>query len=233
MRGRVFFRRRGSAVRSRTDSAQEDAGLILRISCFVPLEFAKRVQRPRKRQTACKPGSVREIPRVDRGTSRDDHSSGTRLTARLTRPTRAAGRERPRVLACNGRRGRPYSVLLPVGFTLPPPLPAARGALTAPFHPCPTRVSTRRAVCFLWHFPWGRPRRPLAGTVFPWSPDFPPSSRDNSGRPAVWRARHGTAPVGTSSARRRNVLARALLSDGHPRRRTAHDRHRNYRARFI
>ncbi len=41
-----------------------------------------------------------------------------------------------------------------------------------------------QAVCFLWHCPWGRPRRPLAGTVFPWSPDFPlllskqrPSSR--------------------------------------------------------
>ena len=32
----------------------------------------------------------------------------------------------------------------------------------------------RPAVCFLWHCPWGRPRRPLAGTVFPWSPDFPP-----------------------------------------------------------
>ena len=35
--------------------------------------------------------------------------------------------------------GRPYSVLLPVGFTLPPPLPGARCALTAPFHPYPTR----------------------------------------------------------------------------------------------
>ena len=33
--------------------------------------------------------------------------------------------------------GRPYSVLLPVGFALPPPLPAARCALAAPFHPCP------------------------------------------------------------------------------------------------
>lgn len=29
------------------------------------------------------------------------------------------------------------------------------------------------AVSFLWHFPWGRPRRPLAATVSPWSPDFP------------------------------------------------------------
>src|SRR5438270_10876967 len=31
---------------------------------------------------------------------------------------------------------RSYLVLLPVGFSLPPPLPAARCALTAPFHPC-------------------------------------------------------------------------------------------------
>lgn len=30
------------------------------------------------------------------------------------------------------------------------------------------------AVSFLWHFPWGRPRRELPGTVHPWSPDFPP-----------------------------------------------------------
>jgi hypothetical protein len=33
------------------------------------------------------------------------------------------------------------------------------------------------AVCFLWHFPWGRPRRALPGTVPPWSPDFPPLAK--------------------------------------------------------
>ncbi len=54
---------------------------------------------------------------------------------------------------CQGR-----GALLPHRFTLA----VARG--------CPRGM----AVCFLWHFPWGRPRRPLAGTVFPWSPDFPP-----------------------------------------------------------
>jgi len=32
--------------------------------------------------------------------------------------------------------GRPYAVLLPVGFAMPLPFPAARCALTAPFHPC-------------------------------------------------------------------------------------------------
>jgi hypothetical protein len=31
---------------------------------------------------------------------------------------------------------RPYSVLLPVGFAVPPALPPTRCALTAPFHPC-------------------------------------------------------------------------------------------------
>jgi len=36
---------------------------------------------------------------------------------------------------CTASR-RPYSVLLPVGFALPPALPPVRCALTAPFHPC-------------------------------------------------------------------------------------------------
>ncbi|SEH35087.1 hypothetical protein SAMN04244559_01705 [Magnetospirillum fulvum] len=41
---------------------------------------------------------------------------------------------------------RPYLVLLPVGFALPPPLPGARCALTAPFHPylTPERSGDRR-----------------------------------------------------------------------------------------
>jgi len=39
------------------------------------------------------------------------------------------------------RHTRPYSVLLPVGFTMPRPSPAARCALTAPFHPYPRAVA--------------------------------------------------------------------------------------------
>ena len=66
---------------------------------------------------------------------------------------------------------RPYSVLLPVGFAVPRLLPAARCALAAPFRPC---LAEAVAVYFLWHFPWGRPRRALPGTVPRWSPDFPP-----------------------------------------------------------
>ncbi len=151
-----------------------------------------------KCQTACKPGSVR-TGRCCHRPALNDHSSATRVAARLTRPTRAARRE------CPWRRsraaGRPYSVLLPVGFTLPPLSPGARCALAAPFHPCPRPMVShaRRAVCFLWHCPWGRPRRPLAGTVFPWSPDFPPP-----------RCRGAAAVVQPSGAR---VLARRRAGD--------------------
>ena len=101
-----------------------------------------------QRQTACKPGSVRTE-------ARDDHSSGTRLTARLTRPTRAARRE----CLCTLRRRRPYSVLLPVGFALPPLLPGARCALAAPFRPCPRAAIGRlRGRCvFCGTFPWVAP----------------------------------------------------------------------------
>src|SRR5207248_10533789 len=42
----------------------------------------------------------------------------------------------PPGIPANGDACRSYLVLLPVGFSLPPPSPAARCALTAPFHPC-------------------------------------------------------------------------------------------------
>jgi hypothetical protein len=55
----------------------------------------------------------------------------------LEQPTRTAGLTSPRgVIACaNSPLRRPYSVLLPVGFTMPTSLPKPRCALTAPFHP--------------------------------------------------------------------------------------------------
>ena len=70
--------------------------------------------------------------------ARDDHSSGTSVAGRLARPTRAAAAEtRLAGAGPEGPVGRPpYAVLLPVGFAMPLPSPAARCALTAPFHPC-------------------------------------------------------------------------------------------------
>ncbi len=81
-----------------------------------------------KCQSASKPGSVWH----GASAARDDHSSGTFVAERLTQPTRATGLETGRTLAVPRR---PYSVLLPVGFTVPLPLPVARWALTPPFHP--------------------------------------------------------------------------------------------------
>jgi len=48
--------------------------------------------------------------------------------------------------ACAPRHS--YSVLLPVGFALPFPLPETRCALTAPFHPCRGQYATRRGGSF-------------------------------------------------------------------------------------
>ncbi len=75
------------------------------------------------------------------------------------------------------------------------PCRQGRGALLPPRF---TLTSGKpAAVCFLWHYPWGRPRRPLAGTVFPWSPDFPPAGHPASDRPTVWKAATALlAPLG-------------------------------------
>src|SRR5689334_8478780 len=141
-------------------------------------------------QPACKPGSVGHRPLAR--TIRDGHSSGTMLAHGLEQPTRTASLTSPcGVIAfANSPRCRPYSVLLPVGFAVPLPLPETRCALTAPFHPCSRLRSLRCygvAVRSLWHFPWGCPRRMLSGTACRWSPDFPPRQpfgRCRSGRPA-------------------------------------------------
>ncbi len=152
-----------------------------------------------KRQPACKPGSV--WPRALRhGTWRPFILGAGCPAPHATYPdsglkTAPEGFPSP----------RPYSVLLPVRFTMPLPLPVARWALTPPFHPYPANKSARLcdirsgrfvgwAVCFLWHFPWGCPRRPLAGTVSSWSPDFPhapPFGIDACGRPASWQPQLG------------------------------------------
>jgi hypothetical protein len=130
-----------------------------------------------KCQVACKPGSVPARTRA--------------MAIHLGRPLPDASRDRPGrrrgKRACRSKPAcRPYLVLLPVGFTMPAPLPGPRCALAAPFHPY-RRLAP--AVCFLWHFPWGRPRRALPGTVFPWSPDFPPPlwpKPGEGGHPATW-----------------------------------------------
>jgi hypothetical protein len=105
----------------------------------------------KERQTACKPGSV--PPR--------SWSSGG-MAIPLGRPLPSASCDRPERrrggppgIPANGDACRSYLVLLPVGFSVPPPLPAARCALTAPFHPCRAARSsaTDRRCTFCGTFP--------------------------------------------------------------------------------
>ncbi len=129
-------------------------------------------------QTACKPGSVVRFEK--RGTvipldhplldgSRDQPG---RLGPAMVLPEASLRRVVPirscswRGLPC--RSGRPVrGELLPHPFTLTPG--------TGP-----------GAVCFLWRYPWGRPRRALPAAISPWSPDFPRPSCESRDRPAVW-----------------------------------------------
>ena len=85
----------------------------------------------------------------------------------IKQPTRRLRTGRP--------QSPPYLVLLRAGFCLPPTLPPARCALTAPFHPYPpppSRASARPrpfdlplAVYFLCHCPSGYPARALPGAL--------------------------------------------------------------------
>ena len=132
-----------------------------------------------KGQTVCKPGSV---PRL----SGDGHSSGTFVAERLARPTRAAARK-ARPAARSRAACRSYLVLLPVGFALPPPLPAARCALTAPFHPCrpPPRKAASSAVCFCGTFPGVAPAGRYPAPCLRGARTFlPPPSEPDKERPS-------------------------------------------------
>ena len=138
-----------------------------------------------KYQPACKPGSVGHhlLAQV----IRDGHSSGTMFAHGLEQPTRTASLTSPcGVIA----RRRTFHVAVPIRFCSRCGLPCRfrcriRGALLP--HLFTLTPSGDGAVRSLWHFPWGRPRRTLSGTVCRWSPDFPPPQpfdHSGSGRPA-------------------------------------------------
>jgi hypothetical protein len=105
-------------------------------------------------QPACKPNSVRRRPGpCGPRLRRNDHSSRPGIARGLQRPTRRLRTGRPiATSACAPTTLPPYLVLLRAGFCLPPPLPAARCALTAPFHPYPPPLRRSRAVSFLCHW---------------------------------------------------------------------------------
>src|SRR5438309_4078880 len=122
----------------------------------------------------------------------DGHSSGTFVAERLARPTRAAARKaRPAAPAKAGTACRSYLVLLPVGFSLPPPLPAARCALTAPFHPCrPSGMPERAGGVLSVALSLGSPPPGVTRHRTSVEPGLSsPRAPAESGHPAVWRSR--------------------------------------------
>ena len=128
------------------------------------------------------PGAFGNLP----GRPDPDTDPGPRLRGGRAAPIRSCSRwGLPCRLRCR-RRG----ALLPHRFTL---------ACTS----CPAP-----AVSSLWHFPWGRPRRPLAATVDPWSPDFPPP-RSMAAKPAHAAAAVRPAGRGNKGSLRRKVKGRA------------------------
>ena len=126
-------------------------------------------------QLACKPGSV--------------HFGGPKaMTIPLGRPLLDASLRPTRTLSPENRLARlaPSTVFLlglaPGGVYLATAVAGSAVGSYPTFSPFPRKEE----VCFLLHFPWGLPRRALPGTVFPWSPDFPPLTifRRCKGRPS-------------------------------------------------
>ncbi len=121
----------------------------------------------KKRKPAYKPGSVE-----------NSHSSRPEIALRLKQPTRTQR---------GPRHKGSYLVLLQVGFTLPPLLPEARCALTAPFHPY--LYQPKLAIGGLLSAALSVGLRPPGITwhLALWSPDFPPLLKSSGDCPADFR----------------------------------------------
>ena len=59
----------------------------------------------------------------------------------------------------------PYLVLLQAGFTVPRAVTSRAVRSYRTFSPLPAPVKRRRAVYFLWHFPWARALQVLPGAL--------------------------------------------------------------------
>ena len=172
----------------------------------------------------------RRAPNGARGISRvlSPRGGGSFLWDRRYRRPRAAYPG----LRWRGPRLVPYLALLRVGFAVRPLLPAARCALTAPFHPylCRSRGHRRYAFCGTFRrlstpgrYPAPCPlelglsssnrscRRSSLATLFPVKPG---GSGEDPWRQAPPHARPGGNPHGAASFRRERPVASA--QPGHP-----------------
>ena len=92
--------------------------------------------------------------------------------------------------AGTGNPRPPYSALLRMGFTMPPPFQEGRCALTAPFHPYPRPDRGRSTLCGTF------PRVAAAGRYpacrLSWSPDLPPGPKSQRTPASSSHAKHTT-----------------------------------------
>src|SRR5918995_5471741 len=122
----------------------------------------------------------RTVSRILSAFRRDDHSSSPVITGGVKRPTRRLRTGRPQT--------PPYLVLLRAGFCLPPVLPRARCALTAPFHPYLASVAGRPGGMFSVPLSFGLPRPGITRRTALRSSDFPPLMMVPGGEPGLPRA---------------------------------------------
>ena len=149
-------------------------------------------------EPACKPGSVG-----------DSHSSRMRVATHLQRPTREHAR------AARRGRGRtfPYLVLLRVGFTLPPMLPSARCALTAPFHPYRSAEGRFRRSIFCGTFRGlAPPRRYLAPCPMEPGLSSPPTALGGEGATARPTPKRGNITLSEATSKRDRPSRREIPS---------------------
>ena len=162
-------------------------------ACRAMAGFAKRS----RCQTAYKPGSVSHRFREAEG-SMTIHLGRSLPNASRDLPGRRRGKSPGSRRAC-----RPYLVLLRVGFTVPPPSPDARCALTAPFHPCQADKpkvhgpgGLLSVALSLGFPPPGVTRHPFPVEPGLSSPRFDAQASTRRGHPAIWhltaKARRGS-----------------------------------------
>ena len=164
-------------------------------------------------QTACKPGSVPGPGRTGRG-GWPFIWDARRRAPRATYPGGGAKPPAGAKPAC-----RPYSVLLPVGFTVPSPLPGTRCALTAPFHPYPraTQRPGRRAGGLLSvALSLGSPPPGVTRHRFSVEPGLSSPRRvaplPGGGHPAVWHPENGDIRRSSQPSRAISQPSRATVS---------------------
>jgi hypothetical protein len=106
------------------------------------------------------------------------------VASRLKRPTRTSVQDRTSRMRHVSLHG-----LAPDGVYPAQPVASLAVRSYRTFSPLPACTPWgEQAVCFLRHFPWGRPRRALPGILILWSPDFPlppDFSVGGSGHPAI------------------------------------------------